>query len=101
MSCVFAILFSPALRMAVMSSEGHSIYYRTHYTPEGNFFPEPPPHLGIHMSPSKMSIYGTHVVAYCSVVNSLEEILNIIGHGLTEVKHSPENIVKKIWRSRD
>ncbi|VDB86004.1 Bgt-55035 [Blumeria graminis f. sp. tritici] len=75
MSCAYVIILTSVARMVVTGWENSYSYYGLHENPSVNGFPVPSPKLGIHMSPSQITVHGTYVVAYCSILKDLRQIV--------------------------
>ncbi|CCU82864.1 CSEP0251 putative effector protein [Blumeria hordei DH14] len=91
MSCAYVVLLTSVARMVVTGSEDAYSHYGLYENLNVNEFPVPPPQLGIHMSPSKVSTHGTHIVAYCSILNDLKQIMDTIIQGRLELTQKPED----------
>ncbi|VDB85987.1 Bgt-55095 [Blumeria graminis f. sp. tritici] len=85
MSCAYVVLLTSVARMVVTGREDTFSHYGLYENLNDNWFPVPPPQLGIHMSPSKVTTHGTHIVAYCSVVKDLRQIVDTIIQGRQEL----------------
>ncbi|EPQ61858.1 BgtAc-30796 [Blumeria graminis f. sp. tritici] len=76
--------------MVVTGTGPQSSYYGVYSAPHDNEFPVPSPHLGIHMSPSKIYKPGLHAVVYCSIINDYMDVIQVITRNLVEINHDPE-----------
>ncbi|CAD6500089.1 BgTH12-04192 [Blumeria graminis f. sp. triticale] len=90
MECAFAILSTIPGRMAITGADMYSSYYGVYQVPNNRQFPVPPAYHGIHMSPSQIKIDGTYVVAYCSIVINLDQIMVIVTKKLKQIDPSHE-----------
>ncbi|EPQ61864.1 BgtE-6030 [Blumeria graminis f. sp. tritici] len=101
MSCAYVVLLTSVARMVVTGWEDPYSYYGLYENLIVNEFPVPPPQLGIHMSPSKVTTHGTHIVAYCSVVKDLRQVVDTIIQGRQELTQKPEDRDKAYLTAED
>ncbi|CCU82772.1 putative effector protein [Blumeria hordei DH14] len=90
MECAFAIFSTLSGRMAITGADMYSSYYGVYQVPMRRQFPVPPAHHGIHMSPSQIKTDGTYVVAYCSAVINLDQIMVSVTENLEQIDPSHE-----------
>ncbi|CAD6506518.1 BgTH12-07745 [Blumeria graminis f. sp. triticale] len=90
MSCAIAILLNTVGRLVVTGLDNGLSHYGVYNVPLSYQFLVPEEKLGIHVSASQITQPGTHVVAYCSIINNLSQLVDVIIKDLPDITRSPK-----------
>ncbi|CCU82856.1 putative Bgh-specific protein [Blumeria hordei DH14] len=77
--------------MILTGLQNANYFYDAYEFPKDIKFPMPKPPHSLHISASKITRSGTHVVAYCSISHHYEQIVKMITDGLPRVTQSSRN----------
>ncbi|CCU82113.1 unnamed protein product [Blumeria hordei] len=90
MSCAIAILLNTVGRLVVTGLDNGLSHYGVYNVPLTYQFLVPEEKLGIHVSTSQITQPDTHVVAYCSIINNLSQLVDIITKDIPDITRSPK-----------